>query len=163
MLGYKNDNSSCRILCLSDKRILISRNFKFNETVFPSFKKNPQSHNQLALEWGNHPSRTEMVDEVHPVREELVNEPRTEEPAVIPEEAQEMLDEPLSSSDDGQDPPVTNSWIRGIEPRHPTIYSANITKINILPFAQRPRVLVTSVDDCPRTYKKELVSADRVL
>ncbi|MBW0504307.1 hypothetical protein O181_044022 [Austropuccinia psidii MF-1] len=168
IIGYENDNSSYRILCLSDKKILISRHAKFDETVFPTLKKNPQPHDQSALEWGNQPSRTEMVDSVHPVRTELVDKPQPEEPSVIPEEAQEMLDEPLSSSDESledfsQDPPVINSCLRVIGPRHPTIYLADISKSNILPFGQRLRVLVTSVDDCPRTYKKELVSANRAL
>ncbi|MBW0493086.1 hypothetical protein O181_032801 [Austropuccinia psidii MF-1] len=92
MLGYKNNNSSYRILCLSDKIILISRNVKLEGIVFPSLRSNPQSQDQVTLAWGSHPSRTEMVDEVHQVRTELVDEPQPEEPAVIIEEAQEMVD-----------------------------------------------------------------------
>ncbi|MBW0519781.1 hypothetical protein O181_059496 [Austropuccinia psidii MF-1] len=165
MLGYKNNNSSYRIPCLSDKRILISRHVKFDETVFTSLKDSPQSQEQLTIAWESNPSRTEVVDEIHPVRAELVDEPQPEEPAVITREDQEMVVESHSSSDDSlggeNSHPVVNPCIKVIGSRHPTIYSANINKSNILPFSRRPRGLVTSVGDCPRTYKKALVSADK--
>ncbi|MBW0510892.1 hypothetical protein O181_050607 [Austropuccinia psidii MF-1] len=43
------------------------------------------------------------------------------------------------------------------------MYSSNIDRSNILPFGRRPKVLITSVSDCPKTYKKALVSADKDL
>ncbi|MBW0528439.1 hypothetical protein O181_068154 [Austropuccinia psidii MF-1] len=128
MLGYENDDSSYRILCLSNKRILISRNAKLDENLFPSLKKNSKSHDHSKLMWGKHPSRTEM-----------------------------------SLEGNGQTLPVISSHIRVIGPRHPTIYSASISKDNIFPFAQMPKVLLTSVNDCPKTYKKGLISANMVL
>ncbi|MBW0543176.1 hypothetical protein O181_082891 [Austropuccinia psidii MF-1] len=83
-----------------------------------------------------------MVDETHPVRAELVDEILSAEPTVdIQEEAQEDI----------------------IGPRHPTLFSSNIDRTNILPFRQRPRVLVTSANDCPRAYKKALTSVDKNL
>ncbi|MBW0548336.1 hypothetical protein O181_088051 [Austropuccinia psidii MF-1] len=145
MLGYENDNSSYRILCLSDKRILISRHVKFDKTVFPSLKDSPQSQEQLTIAWESNLSRTEVVDEIHPVRAESVDEPQPEEPAVITREDQEMVVESHSSSDDSlgdeNSHPVVNPCIKVIGPRHPTIYSADINKSNILPFSRRPRVL----------------------
>ncbi|MBW0500872.1 hypothetical protein O181_040587 [Austropuccinia psidii MF-1] len=157
MLSYENNNSSYRILCLSDKRILISRHVKFNQMVFPSLKGNPQSQDQLTLAWRSNPSRTEMVDEFHPFRTESVDEPQLEEPAVISEEAQEMVDESHASSDDSLEDenchPVANPCIKVIGPRHPTIYLANMNKSKISPFSQRPRLLVTSVGAQGRTRR----------
>ncbi|MBW0536664.1 hypothetical protein O181_076379 [Austropuccinia psidii MF-1] len=167
MLGYENDNTSYRILCLSDKRIMISRHVTFDETTFPSLKGDPQPQDWSMVTWESHPSRAEVVDEIHPVRAASVDELRPEEPAVISGEDQEMVVESHSSSNDSLEDedshPVANSHIKVIGPRHPTIYSADINRSNILPFSQRPRVLVTSVGDCPRTYKKALVSADKDL
>ncbi|MBW0507986.1 hypothetical protein O181_047701 [Austropuccinia psidii MF-1] len=102
----------------------------------PGNQGNPQSQDQLTLAWGSHPQRTEIVDEVHPVRIDL---------------------------EDENSHPVANPCIKVIGPRNPTVYSAHINKSSILPFPQRPRVLVTSVGNYPRTYKKALVSADKDL
>ncbi|MBW0467997.1 hypothetical protein O181_007712 [Austropuccinia psidii MF-1] len=39
LLGYKNNNSAYQILCLLDRKILISRHVRFNESVFPQLKQ----------------------------------------------------------------------------------------------------------------------------
>ncbi|MBW0483990.1 hypothetical protein O181_023705 [Austropuccinia psidii MF-1] len=58
---------------------------------------------------------------------------------------------------------MNHSCIKVIGPRHHTMYSSKIDRSNILPFGQRPKVIITSASDCPRTYKKALISADKAL
>ncbi|MBW0536313.1 hypothetical protein O181_076028 [Austropuccinia psidii MF-1] len=169
MLGYENDNSLNQILRLTNRNILISRHVKFDESVFPSLKQATQTQDQSAIMWGNYSSPTKMVDEAHLVRAESVDEARSAESLeVIQEEAQEEVDELLAFSnysgvEEVETPPMNHSCIKVIGPRHPTMYSSNIDRSNILPFGQRPKVLITSASDCPRTYKKALFSADKAL
>ncbi|MBW0574146.1 hypothetical protein O181_113861, partial [Austropuccinia psidii MF-1] len=42
-------------------------------------------------------------------------------------------------------------------------YSSNINRSNILPFGQRPKAIITSAINCPRTYKKALISEEKAL
>ncbi|MBW0518197.1 hypothetical protein O181_057912 [Austropuccinia psidii MF-1] len=169
MLGYENGNSSYRIPRLSDNKILISRHVKSDESVFPSLKQLAQPKDQSVIVWGSFSSSTEMVDETHPVRTELVDEIQSSEPAVdIQEEDQEDVNKLLSPSnnsvEDGDEAPPRNfPCLKAIGPRHPTLFASEIDRTNILPFRQRPRVLVTSANDCPRTYKEALTSVDKDL
>ncbi|MBW0545602.1 hypothetical protein O181_085317 [Austropuccinia psidii MF-1] len=140
MLGYENDNSAYRILRLTDRKILISRHVKFDESVFPLLKQAVRAQDQLAIAWGNYSSSTEMVDEAHLVIADSVDEARSAESLeVIQERAQEEVDELLASPDDNgeeedETPSINRSHIKVIGPRHPTLYSSNIDKSNILPF-----------------------------
>ncbi|MBW0483989.1 hypothetical protein O181_023704 [Austropuccinia psidii MF-1] len=93
MLGYENNNSLYRILRLTDRKILISRHVKFDESVFPSLKQATRTQDQQAIMWGNYSLPTKMVDEAHPVRAESVDEVLSAESwEVIQEEAQEEVD-----------------------------------------------------------------------
>ncbi|MBW0534635.1 hypothetical protein O181_074350 [Austropuccinia psidii MF-1] len=169
MLGYENDNSSYRILRLSNKRILISRHVKFDKSVFPSLKQPAQLKGQSEIVWGDFPSETEMLDEIHPVIAESVDEIRSAELAVnAQEEAQERTDECLTSSneyneDRNEAPRTTFPFLKVIGPRHPTLVSSDIDRTNILPFGRRPKVLITSSGDCPSTYKRALTSVNKDL
>ncbi|MBW0470838.1 hypothetical protein O181_010553 [Austropuccinia psidii MF-1] len=95
-----------------------------------------------------------MVDETHPVRAEFVDETQSAETAVvIQEEAQEDADKLLTPSinsieDRDEAPPITFPCLNVIGPRHPTLFASDIDRTNILPFGKRPRVLVTSANNC---------------
>ncbi|MBW0499166.1 hypothetical protein O181_038881 [Austropuccinia psidii MF-1] len=108
-----------------------------------------RAQDQSAITWGNYSAPTEMVDEAHLVIADLADEARSAESfEVIPERAQEEVDEPLASPDDnGEEEDETPS----------------ITRSHIKVIVEDQKALITSASDCPRTYKKELASVDKAL
>ncbi|MBW0463019.1 hypothetical protein O181_002734 [Austropuccinia psidii MF-1] len=56
---------------------------------------------------------------------------------------------------------ATMLCIKIIGPRHPTIINSNINTANILPYQQIIQAYVTTQEETPRTYKKELESPNK--
>ncbi|MBW0511208.1 hypothetical protein O181_050923 [Austropuccinia psidii MF-1] len=66
LLGYESNNSAYRVLCLLNRKILISRHVNFNELVFPELKHQSDDQLPLSLPW-------EALDEPLPEHQPLPN------------------------------------------------------------------------------------------
>ncbi|MBW0565799.1 hypothetical protein O181_105514 [Austropuccinia psidii MF-1] len=136
LLGYKNNNTSYRILWLHDKKVAITKHATFDKTSFPSLnqdhspadittdqqcftigKTNPITASGEPQELNNQSPPLEMAEEPH-AEEGLPTETRIEAPQA--------------------------TRIRVIGPQHPTLVNSNIDNLNILPYSQRANILLTS-------------------
>ncbi|MBW0569801.1 hypothetical protein O181_109516 [Austropuccinia psidii MF-1] len=80
LLGYEND-SSYRILRLSDKKVVISKHVRFNELIFPEINQQDGNSSPLDVTWDAIEGQA-VVDEFHtpvecsvePGSQELVDE-----------------------------------------------------------------------------------------
>ncbi|MBW0502256.1 hypothetical protein O181_041971 [Austropuccinia psidii MF-1] len=175
LLGYENDNSAYRILRLCDKKVLISKHVRFDESDFPFAKSSSQSDGFRAtrdgevidLESGNKdlPAvAAKVVDETHIAevdQAEAVDEICSADIGHTSEDNSRRVDEiPLSSEPDSEPCEViANSrptQLRVIGPRHPTIISGDINQDNILTYSRRPKVLVTRSEDVLKTFRSAL-------
>ncbi|MBW0502257.1 hypothetical protein O181_041972 [Austropuccinia psidii MF-1] len=177
LLGYENNNSAYRILRLCDKKVLISKHVRFNESDFPFSKSSSQSDGFRAtrdgevidLESGNKdlPAvAAKVVDETHIAevdQAEAVDEIYSADIGHTSEDNSRRVDEiPLSSEPDAEPCEViANSrptQLRVIGPRHPTIISGDINQDNILTYSRRPKALVTRSENVPKTFRSALKS-----
>ncbi|MBW0517549.1 hypothetical protein O181_057264 [Austropuccinia psidii MF-1] len=160
MLGYENDNTSYRILRLSDGKVVISRHVIFDETTFPTLNST-RSDPVLIIPEDSSVSAA-VVDEVHSADMESVDEVRPMDPEL--DDTSRMVDEvqvapELDSADSA--PPCNRSRIKVIGPRHPTIISSAVDSHHILPYSRRPKVFLSTHDESPRTFKQALGSSKR--
>ncbi|MBW0533779.1 hypothetical protein O181_073494 [Austropuccinia psidii MF-1] len=69
-----------------------------------------------------------------------------------------LVDE-IQPESSGSAPDRAPCHIKVIGPRHPTLIRGEIDSQNILPFYRRPRILLTTSEDSPRTFKSALNSS----
>ncbi|MBW0530491.1 hypothetical protein O181_070206 [Austropuccinia psidii MF-1] len=171
LLGYENDNSSYRVLRLSNRKILISKHVRFEESNFPFARSSPpvnapratgDDNNFIVGEMGGtlRPGSAEVVDELH-LAEVAEAEAVDEVFSAAPDDNSTRVDEsPLPSGDPNiAGESVANaiaSQIRVIGPRHPTLISGDINQENILTYCRRPRILLTKTADIPKTFRSAL-------
>ncbi|MBW0536448.1 hypothetical protein O181_076163 [Austropuccinia psidii MF-1] len=163
LLGYENEGSCYRMLRVCDRKILISRHVKFDESTFPSLST---GKNKEKLSWGNSWSVPAMVDEIHPGGEGLVDEIQASEQNLPGDSS--VVDEvhsPVEGCSAQRMVSLENqprvSRIKIIGSRHPTIITGDVTHQNILPYSQRANALITVSDDSPRTFKKAVTSLNK--
>ncbi|MBW0460648.1 hypothetical protein O181_000363 [Austropuccinia psidii MF-1] len=165
LLGYENNNLAYQILYLSDRKILISRHVRFNESVFPQLKQQGNDLLPLNFPW-------EMLNEP-------LSEPQLSPTANSTPETQELVDEPQvpMSHDSTSQPPLVDetqladdlalpysncdlacppTCIKVIGPRHPTLLSSDINPNNILPYPRHAVALLTTLNDTPSTFNKAI-------
>ncbi|MBW0486108.1 hypothetical protein O181_025823 [Austropuccinia psidii MF-1] len=165
LLGYKNNNSAYRILPLLDRKILISRHVRFNESVFPQLKQQGNDLLPLNLSWEtlNEPlSEPQLSPTVNstPDTQELVNEPQVpmshdsmSQPALVDETQLADSPEIPYSNCDLAGPPTC---IKVIGPRHPTFLLSDINPNNILPYPRRAGALLMTLDNTSSTFNKAI-------
>ncbi|MBW0469477.1 hypothetical protein O181_009192 [Austropuccinia psidii MF-1] len=165
LLGYKNNNSAYQILCLSDRKILISRHVRFNEAVFPWLKQQGNDLLPLNLPWEtlNEPlsepqlsptaNLTLDIQELLDVPQVPMSHDSTSHPALVDET--QLADDPAPPSSNC-DPARLPTRIKFIGPRHPTLLSSDINPYNILPYPRRAGALLMTLDDTPSTINKAI-------
>ncbi|MBW0529258.1 hypothetical protein O181_068973 [Austropuccinia psidii MF-1] len=165
LLGFKNDNTSYRILRTLDKKVIVTWHVMFNEDVFPGIA-GPSG--ELTVTWRASNLPTDMVDEPHTAASGLVDEVRTDGPA--PDGTASVVDEPHMPQEEVASapteapaslPPSPRPRIKVIGPRHPTLITSDILEQNILPYSRRANALVTTTTDDPRTFRQALQSTNK--
>ncbi|MBW0482460.1 hypothetical protein O181_022175 [Austropuccinia psidii MF-1] len=153
LLGYENDNISYQILRLSDRKVIISCHVTFDENCFPSLQVT--SAIPLTITWGASRTDSGLVDEVQPDDAVVVDETHSAEilaPCLYvpnpPGGPHTVVEKPLQ----------VPRHIKVIGPRHPTLINSKINTQKILPFLHCPKVLLTTSDDTPPTFKSALNS-----
>ncbi|MBW0542269.1 hypothetical protein O181_081984 [Austropuccinia psidii MF-1] len=147
LLGFNND-SSYRILKLSDGKVYCSRHVVFFENKFPILKNSKESDVPLLINSWYNSDEEEFFD----CQEEIAEE-----------ESSTSSDE-NSSSDDGKHSslesclPPSARRIKIIGPRHPTLINSEIREENILPYSCRPTAFLSETD--PLTYNQVIKSKD---
>ncbi|MBW0479361.1 hypothetical protein O181_019076 [Austropuccinia psidii MF-1] len=163
LLGYENNNTSYCILRLRDRKVVVAKHVVFREDVFPSLGNPTQVQEPLLVPTTE---GTEAVDEFGSVESvAVVDIP----PAPLPEAPHSVL----CPSNAGSIPPSENEEslaeespsgpprrIKVIGPRHPTLISCELDGSNVLPYSRRPKALISSVDDTPRTYQGAIHSSN---
>ncbi|MBW0500846.1 hypothetical protein O181_040561 [Austropuccinia psidii MF-1] len=162
-LGYKNENTAYRVLRISDSKILTTKHVIFCEKIFPYLKDKETTNNcSFVVEEPD----SEIRAETH-----LAEEPTTETRPSQP------LDENHGEPSDQEDAPCeeegpihdlesktstgTQSKIRVIGPRHPTLITSEIDNLNILPYSRRANALVTGSGISPCTFNAAISSIDK--
>ncbi|MBW0529851.1 hypothetical protein O181_069566 [Austropuccinia psidii MF-1] len=97
-----------------------------------------------------------LVDEVQPNDAAVVDETHSAESSAP---SLDVLVSPAIPSAPVEEPSQAPRRIKVIGPRHPTLISSEINNQNILSFLRRPKVLLTTSDDTPRTFKFALNSS----
>ncbi|MBW0496856.1 hypothetical protein O181_036571 [Austropuccinia psidii MF-1] len=152
--AYENDNTGYQILCLSDKKIVISRHVTFDESSFPSPRDSPSKPLTINCE----ASRTdsELVDEAQPEEEAVVDEAHSEKTT-----APCVNNSPASLAEQSPDliPDQAPCCIKVIGPWNPTLINSKIDSNNILSFSRRPKTYLKTSKYSPPTFKSALNSS----
>ncbi|MBW0542512.1 hypothetical protein O181_082227 [Austropuccinia psidii MF-1] len=128
LLGINND-SSYRILKISDEKVYCSRHVTFFEKEFPALKESKDSDLPLlSPRWNNH------EEEFFDCQEGPENLSGDEEDG--PEEEEDESGEEEEQSSSVNDIPSTRKRIKIIGPRHPTLINSEIREENILPYSR---------------------------
>ncbi|MBW0567350.1 hypothetical protein O181_107065 [Austropuccinia psidii MF-1] len=162
LLGYENENTSYRILQVSDAKIIITKHATSNENKFPKlvgfFESSPLNLDDFAM----------MVDEAHLVKHEedpncsmTVDEVQVDSLDEFP--FSDVVDEAHADEQEFQSlesvtAPATTSCIKVIGPRHPTLVLSDIDNLNILPYPRREDSLLSLAEVTPRPFKGALQS-----
>ncbi|MBW0582486.1 hypothetical protein O181_122201 [Austropuccinia psidii MF-1] len=135
LLRYENHALAYRILRISDKRVIISRHVKFDESCFPALIyspiKNPLNTRILHF-FSNLPFYCSST------HGDTANE--VDDCSVVEEVFHDDLEEQPTQR------------IRVIGPRHPTLISSNVTTDNILSYKRRAHR--TTKSTVPKTYEE---------
>ncbi|MBW0535803.1 hypothetical protein O181_075518 [Austropuccinia psidii MF-1] len=146
LLGINND-SSYRILKISNQKVYCSRHVTFFEKEFPSLKESKDSDLPLLISsWNNH---EEEFFDCQEGPEDL-----SCESSLINEEDESGEEEDQSSLLNEE--PSMRRRIKIIGPRHPTLINSEIREENILPYSRQPAALLTERN--PLTYNQALKS-----
>ncbi|MBW0483911.1 hypothetical protein O181_023626 [Austropuccinia psidii MF-1] len=151
LLGLNND-SSYRILKLSDNKVYCSRHVIFFEKEFPSLKENLEPNLPLLISSWNDTEEEEFF-ECQEVAEEDENTV-LEDPEIEQVESSDEDSESLENSL----PPAARR-IKVVGPRHPTLINSDISVPNILPYSRQPVALLTEKD--PLTYNQAISSSSQ--
>ncbi|MBW0534866.1 hypothetical protein O181_074581 [Austropuccinia psidii MF-1] len=139
LLGYKNNNTSYRILRLSDKKVAITKHTTFDESCLPNMDQEPPLTNptygqKFTVEF----SSTATIDEPRELDDQSP-------PWDIVDEFHAKETSPTIQSTEA---PQT-SRIKVIGPCHPTLVNSERINLNILPYSRRANALLTSLDTTP--------------
>ncbi|MBW0491793.1 hypothetical protein O181_031508, partial [Austropuccinia psidii MF-1] len=164
-LGYENDNTAYRILCLSDLKVVISKHVKFEENVFPRIQAPSLRDEAWIVPWNDQRELTETVDELRQSDHSLVGEVQANDSLHSVEDSSRLVDEAQESSSGVAaveiPVPVNRSRIKVIGPRHPTLIRGSVDSGNILPYNRRPKTLFTALTKLPRTYNQAIKSPNK--
>ncbi|MBW0480414.1 hypothetical protein O181_020129 [Austropuccinia psidii MF-1] len=140
MLGYENQASAYQILRLQDKRVVISRNVKLNETNFPNLLP-PLNSKKL-------PHPVPMISPKAP-------NPYAEPDSIVADEDDSYSDREDEFHDTVEEIPQRR--IRIIGPRHPTLITGDISENNILPYQRRAHQTIET-NPIPKSYQQAINS-----
>ncbi|MBW0491102.1 hypothetical protein O181_030817 [Austropuccinia psidii MF-1] len=142
MLGYENHASAYRILILQDRRVVISRHVKFDETYFPNLIPPLNT--------------TKTLNPIPPISANSLNSHKecNDMIADVDDSCSEWEDEFHDTVEE-----MPQRRIRVIGPRHPTLITGDVSEENILPYRRRAHQTVeTSI--VPRNYQQAVDSKD---
>ncbi|MBW0473124.1 hypothetical protein O181_012839 [Austropuccinia psidii MF-1] len=141
ILGYENQASAYRILRLQDKRVVISRHVKFNETYFPNLLPPLKSENSL------NPIPPIPLSSLRPHSESNDIVDKSDSCSEWEDEFHDTVEE------------MPQRRIRSIGPRHPTLITGDVSEANILPYQRRAHQTVET-SKVPNNYQKAINSRD---
>ncbi|MBW0486680.1 hypothetical protein O181_026395 [Austropuccinia psidii MF-1] len=121
------ENSTYWILQLLDRKVVISKHIRFNESIFPELKKQDGDICFINVTW-NEIEGQAVVDEAPPVKE-IASLPPTSIQTKLP------------------------VWIKVIGPQHPTLVCSDIDQQKILIYSRQAGALLMAADETPRTFK----------
>ncbi|MBW0536422.1 hypothetical protein O181_076137 [Austropuccinia psidii MF-1] len=147
LLGYENKNSAYRILCLSDLKVVISKDVKFEENVFPQIQGMSSTKKAWLVPYNGSIETEDIARDIPSSSPSSLNESQEDLPSRPSEGSSRMVDEV-------QEPLV-------IGPRHPTLIVGDVDSSNILPYQRRPKTLVTSISKAPHTFNQAIKSLDK--
>ncbi|MBW0506632.1 hypothetical protein O181_046347 [Austropuccinia psidii MF-1] len=162
-LGYENDMSAYRVLYPDDGKILISKHVLFDESKFPCLSFSSLLGSPLIVPFSLD-GEGELVDEVQSPSsgtQEAVDEVCVPDAPIGYLSTEEAVDETSPSSDTEEQAAPAPRRLRVIGPRHPTLVSCDIDRLNILPFPRHPETFFSSAHTTPRTFKEAIGSPDR--
>ncbi|MBW0545952.1 hypothetical protein O181_085667, partial [Austropuccinia psidii MF-1] len=159
-IGYKNNNTAYWILWLNDLKVSIAHHATFNEKVFLSISQKTICDTFTVPNEEITPYDNSQTIALHEQTEaelspELVDEIQLEERTAV-----------TSAQEEGDDSTINQAHaprLKIIGPRHPTLITADLNNLNILPYKRRPIALLTTSNDTPQTYCCALKSEDRLL
>ncbi|MBW0571719.1 hypothetical protein O181_111434 [Austropuccinia psidii MF-1] len=133
MLGYKNQSSASQIWWILDKRVVISRHVKFDESCFPALTSS------LSLKPTNNQ---------YPVLPQNISDyfPDIGEAAANKDDVCSALEDQYHDAVEEQ----PSRRIGVIGPRHPTIITGDISSENILPYRRREHVNLLDMTTYPK-------------
>ncbi|MBW0509460.1 hypothetical protein O181_049175, partial [Austropuccinia psidii MF-1] len=165
LLGYENDNTSYRVLCIRDRKVVVAKHVTFREDVFPSLGNPTHIAEPLLIPLAE---ETVTVDEVGSVESAGVGDIPSFQPLGASHSPVPQIDGASSPHSEvkerlmGEPPSGPPRKIKVIGPRHPTLISCDLDCSNVLPYSRRPKVLISSCDDAPRTYQGAIKSSNSV-
>ncbi|MBW0470934.1 hypothetical protein O181_010649 [Austropuccinia psidii MF-1] len=153
LLGYENDNSSYWVLQLRNRKILISKHVKFEESDFPFVQPCLPAGMPKATENNDNLVVGKMDGTLHPDSVEVVDEPHLTEDVEA-----KALDEVCSSSPDCNSRRVDESPFPSGDPNTASESTTNgdINQENILTYSRRQRTLLTKTANVPKTFRSAL-------
>ncbi|MBW0487893.1 hypothetical protein O181_027608 [Austropuccinia psidii MF-1] len=155
LLGFVNDNSAYKILCLRDKAVIITRHALFVEDKFPSLDNTSNVPTcsrwvELGQEEDNTFFDCKEIEPEETVDVDQVNENSPIEQSQIPEDSASCF-------------PDVHHRIKVIGPQHPTLIQGEVDAQNIFPYSRRPKTLIASSTDAPTSYSKAISGSELLL
>ncbi|MBW0494470.1 hypothetical protein O181_034185 [Austropuccinia psidii MF-1] len=154
LIGYDNDNSAYRIVCLKDLKVSVTHHTTFNEQVFP--KLSTTSKNTLTF--FHEDINTSHSPDIETNPKTLNNSDLTT--ATQASDLTPPADETLDTT---ERPSAAPLWIRIIGPRHLTLINSAVDNLNILPYKRRTTALLMIADEAPNTYRGAINSENSSL
>ncbi|MBW0543256.1 hypothetical protein O181_082971 [Austropuccinia psidii MF-1] len=186
LLGFENEGTAYCILRLDDLNDVVTRKTSFNGKVFPSITGKPNSvqwtingidellplidiHTDTQREEHSlsDPEGSLDVARYQETNNENVNGSDWSDEGQINQSCDESsYDSPVPSSNHLNNDTNSHSheelWnihkqrVKVIGPRHPNIITSNVDSMHILPYSQKEKVLLTTIDNAPKTYYKAI-------
>ncbi|MBW0590237.1 hypothetical protein O181_129952 [Austropuccinia psidii MF-1] len=175
LLGFENENNSYKILCLSDLKVIVTRNATFNEKIFP-YVLGGKSKVVWAVETMPTGQCLDNID-VHPVE---INDFLSKQTEAAPEGLnlaenlgvqQETTNEKTINDTNSTQEGMNNrqqvsdntgtTRIQVIGPCHPTIITADVDPLHIPPYKRRAETYLSIANNAPATYQNALKSKDK--
>ncbi|MBW0491925.1 hypothetical protein O181_031640 [Austropuccinia psidii MF-1] len=157
-IGYNNNNTEYQILRLNDLKVSITHYATLNKKVFPSISQKNTTKTFT----------TPLDEPFTPNNNQAINAPQDMMDA---EQSLELADaikqeETLETAQEVTDPIATQTQVPRIKiigPRHPTLITAELNDLNILPYKRRPSALLSESNKTPQTYCGALKSGSHLL
>ncbi|MBW0570370.1 hypothetical protein O181_110085, partial [Austropuccinia psidii MF-1] len=186
LLGFENEGTAYRILRLDDLNVVVTRNTSFNGNFFPPIPGKPNSvqwtingidellpltdihtdtqreQNFLSDPEGSldiaryQETNNENVNGSDWSDEGKTNQSRDESSCDSPVPCPNHLNNETSSYSHEELWNIHKQRVKVIGPCHPNLITSNVDSMHILPYSQREKVLLTTIDDAPKTYHKAI-------
>ncbi|MBW0544488.1 hypothetical protein O181_084203 [Austropuccinia psidii MF-1] len=146
---------------LPDREVVVAKHVTFREDVFPSLGNSTHVAEPLLIPLTE---ETVTTDEVGSVESAGVGDIPSVQPLEVSHSPDRQIDAArtphleVEESLMREPPSGPPKRIKVIGPRHPTLISCDLDCSNVLPYSRRPKVLISSCDDAPRTYQGAIKS-----